>query len=79
MKKQIYKIQVALFGGPSILIYNEDRTERYEVHAIEEINAIQKFIGKGKVKVYVAGYLNENGQIVMEKVIPNKISRTYRW
>lgn len=77
--KEVYKVQVALFGGPSVLIYNEDRTQRYEVHNKKEIQAIQKFIGKTNVKVYVAGHLNEDGQIVMEKVIPRKISQSYNW
>lgn len=77
--KEVYKVQVALFGGPSILIYNEDRTQRYEVHSKKEIQAIQKFIGKRNVKVYVAGDMNEDGQIVMEKVIPKKISQDYNW
>lgn len=26
--KEVYKVQVALFGGPSILIYNENRTQK---------------------------------------------------
>lgn len=77
--REVYKVQVSLFGGPSILIYNEDRTQLYQVHSTIEIKAIQKFIGKNKVKVYVAGYQNEDGQIVMEKVIPDKISRRYDW
>ena len=27
---EVYKVQVALFGGPSVLIYNEDRTQQWE-------------------------------------------------
>ena len=77
--KEVYKVQVSIFGTPSILIYNEDKTQLYQVHSKKEIQAIRKFIGQKNIKVYVAGDINEDGQIIMEKVIPNKISRGYNW
>jgi hypothetical protein len=79
LELEVYKVQVALFGGPSVLIYNEDRTQRYEVHSIKEVKAIRKFIGNKTVKAYVAGNLNEDGQIVMQKLIPRSISKDYTW
>lgn len=77
--REVYKVQVALFGGPGVMIYNEDRTQLYETHNAAEIKAIRKFIGNKTVKSYIAGYQNANGQIIMEKVIPNKISKEYEW
>jgi len=77
--KEIYKVQVALFGGPGILIYNEDRSELWETHNKKEVSVIRNVIGKSNVKGYVAGHLNENGQIVIEKAIPYKIWKDYRW
>lgn len=79
LELEVYKVQVAIFGGPSILIYNEDRSQRYEVHSTKEINTIRKFIGKKTVKCYVAGNQNPEGQIVMMKVIPHNISKEYDW
>ena len=77
--KEVYKVQIALFGGPSALMYNEDKTQTYETNNRQEVKAIRDFIGKGNVKVYVMGHLNNNGQIVMEKVIPKKVSDRYNW
>lgn len=77
--KEVYKVQISLFDKSGALIYNEDRSERWETHNKTEVKLIQRFIGKSNRKAYVAGYLNSNGQIVMEKVIPFNISRHYTW
>ena len=79
LELEVYKVQVAMFGRPSILICNEDKSQRYEVHAEKEIKAIRKFIGKKTIKCYVCGNQNPEGQIVMMKVIPNDISKEYNW
>lgn len=79
LELEVYKVQVALFGGPSILIYNEDRSQTYQVHSEKEVKEIRKLIGKSTVKCYVCGNQNPEGQIVMMKVIPDKISRDYNW
>ena len=76
---EVYKVQVALFGGPSVLIYNEDRTQIYETQKPEEVKTICNFIGKNKIKAYVCGSQNKKGQIVMQKVIPESISNKYNW
>ena len=69
---EVYKVQVALFGGPSVLIYNEDRTQEWEEHKKNNVEALIKFIGKGVVKCYCCGYQNEQGQIVLVDKIYNE-------
>lgn len=75
----MYKVQLALFGEPAILIYNEDRSDLCEITSKKQIREMRNFIGKTSVKAYVAGYKNEQGQIIMEKVIPYKIWKDYNW
>ena len=41
---EVYKVQVALFGGPSVLIYNEDRTQQWEETKPNNVKAIREFI-----------------------------------
>lgn len=62
---EVYKVQVALFGGPSVLIYNEDKTQVWEEHKKNNVETLINFIGKNIVKCYCAGYQNEQGQIVL--------------
>lgn len=79
LELEVYKVQVAIFGEPSALIYNEDRTQLYQMHARKEVKAIRKFIGKKTLKCYVGGILNPEGQIQLMKVIPDDISKDYNW
>lgn len=79
LELEIYKVQVSIFGEPSVLIYNEDKTQLYQVYASKEIKAIRKFIGKKTLKCYVSGILNPEGQIQLMKVIPDDISKDYNW
>ena len=69
---EVYKVQVALFGGPSVLIYNEDRTQEWEETKPKNVKALLNFIGKNIVKCYCAGYQNDNGQIVLVDKIEDK-------
>lgn len=70
-KYEVYKVQLSLFGVHSCLIYNEDRDEMWETTDKNEINEISKFV-KGQVKCFAAGRLNNKGQIILEKLLPNK-------
>lgn len=79
LELEVYKVQVALFGGPSILIYNEDRTQMYETHNRNEVKEMQKLIGRQTTKCYVCGNQNSDGKIVLMKVIPNDIAKEYNW
>lgn len=79
LKLEVYKVQVALFGGPSILIYNEDKTQMYETSNRNEVNEMLKFIGKGNFKVYACGNRNSDGKITLMQVIPNDIAKDYNW
>lgn len=54
---EIYKIQIALFGGPAALIYNEDRTQMYETTDKDEVADLSNFIGSKKA--FVAGKYND--------------------
>jgi len=65
---EVYKVQIALFGGPGVLIYNEDRTEEWEETNPKEVKAISKFV-ENQSKSFVAGYLNDEGQICLEKLL----------
>ena len=77
---EVYKVQTSLFGKtPSVLIYNEDKTQMYETANPKEVKTIRKFIGLKSVKEYCCGYQNEDGQIVLQKLIPRSISKEYRW
>lgn len=71
-KLEVYKVQVALFGGPSVLIYNEDRTQEWEEHKPNNVEALRKFIGKDTAKCYCCGYQNDKGQIVLVDIVKNK-------
>lgn len=62
---EVYKIQTALFGGPSVLIYNEDRTQMWEETKSNNVKALQEFMGKNVVKCYAIGFQNKKGQIVL--------------
>lgn len=77
--REVYKVQVAIFGGPAVLIYNEDRTETYETTNPKEVANIRKFIGPNTVKTYIVGYLDKNGKIVMEKVVPKNMCEGCYW
>lgn len=79
LELEVYKVQVSIFGKQSILVYNEDKTQLYQVYADKEIKAIRKLIGKKTLKCYVCGILNPEGQIQLMKVIPNDISKDYTW
>lgn len=68
LELEVYKVQIALFGGPGALIYNEDKTELYETHDAAEVREIGKMI-KGKDKAFVAGYYNDKQQICLEKLL----------
>lgn len=69
---EVYKVQIALFGGPSCLIYNETRDETYETHDKKEVERIQKFIEK-KTKAFVAGQYNKkNGKIILMHLLEEK-------
>lgn len=65
---EVYKVQIALFGGPAVLIYNEDRSEQWEETSPEGVKAISEFI-KHQPKSFVAGYCNDKGQICLEKLL----------
>ena len=70
---EIYKVQVALFGGPSVLIYNEDRSQMHEEYNPNNVKVLQEFIGKNVVKCYCCGYLDDNGKInLVDKVNDEK-------
>lgn len=79
LELEVYKVQIALFGGPSCLIYNEDRTQQYETQDKKEIKAIQKLIGQKTVKAFVCGNQDPSGKIVLMKVIPRKTAQEYHW
>ncbi len=68
LELEVYKVQIALFGGPSALIYNEDRTEIWQEDEPEKVKVISKFV-RNKPKAFVAGYLNDKGQICLEKLL----------
>lgn len=77
---EVYKVQVSLFGKiPSVLIYNEDKSQLYETNDKKEVMRIRKFIGHTTIKCYIAGNQGEDGQIVFQKVIPRAISKDYTW
>ena len=77
---EVYKVQVSLFGKtPSVLIYNEDKSQLYETCDKKEVMKIRKFIGHTTIKCYIAGNQNEDGRIVFQKVIPRTISYSYNW
>lgn len=69
---EIYKLQTALFGGPSVLIYNEDRTQEWEETKSNNVKALQEFMGKNVVKCYACGFCNEKGQIQLVEKINNE-------
>lgn len=71
-KLEVYKIQVALFGGPGILIYNEDRTQEWEDFNPNNVNAIREFIGIDAYKAYACGYQDKNGKIILVDTVPEK-------
>lgn len=79
LELEVYKVQIALFGGPSALIYNEDRSQLWQVHSEKEVKEIRKLIGRNTVKCYVAGNLNPEGQIVLMKTIPKDVAKEYNW
>ena len=62
---EVYKIQVALFGGPGVLIYNEDRTQMLNEMNPKNVKVLRKFIGENVIKCYCCGYQNKKGQIVL--------------
>ena len=70
---EVYKVQVALFGGPSVLIYNEDRTQQWQEDKPNNVKALRKFIGNRNVKVYALGYQDFAGRIVLQKVLPRNM------
>ena len=74
MPLEIYKLQTALFGGPSVLIYNEDRTQEWEEHKDNNVKALQEFMGKDVIKCYACGFQNpKTGQIqLVEKIEDTK-------
>lgn len=65
---EVYKVQLALFGQSTVLIYNEDGTEEWLEINPEEVKAISEFV-KHQPKSFVAGYYNEKGQICLEKLL----------
>lgn len=65
---EVYKVQLALFGGPAVLIYNQDRTEQWQETNPEQVKTISKFV-HNRPKSFVAGYLNPKGQICLEKLL----------
>ena len=71
-KLEVYKLQTALFGGPSVLIYNEDRTQEWEEHKKNNVKALQEFMGPGVVKCYACGFQNEKGQIMLLEKVNNE-------
>lgn len=62
---EVYKVQVALFGGPSVLIYNEDKTQLWEESNKNNVETLRNFIGKNTIKCYCIGYQNKKGQIML--------------
>lgn len=71
IKLEVYKVQIALFGGPGCLIYNEDKTELYETHDKSEVEAIHKFIKKEKA--FIAGQYNKKtGKIIIMHLLPDE-------
>lgn len=64
-KLEVYKLQTALFGGPAVLIYNEDKTEQWEETELNNVKVLQEFMGKNVVKCYACGFKNEKDQIVL--------------
>lgn len=79
LELEVYKVQVALFGEPAVLIYNEDRTEQYEETNPKQIKAIRSLIGKSTMKCFVAGHTNPEGKIVLMKVLPKDIAKDIKW
>ena len=80
LELEVYKVQVSLFGKtPSVLIYNEDKSQLYETCDRKELKTIRKFIGNKTLKCYVTGNQTEDGKIVFQKVIPRNISYEYNW
>ena len=66
---EVYKLQTALFGDPSVLIYNEDKTQLWEETKPNNVKVLQKFMGKNVVKCYACGFQNDKGQIqLVDKV-----------
>lgn len=62
---EVYKLQTSLFStaGSTVLIYNEDRTQMWEETKLNNVKALQEFMGKGVVKCYAIGFQNNKGQI----------------
>lgn len=75
-KLQVYKVQTAIFGTPSVLIYNEDRTELWEDSKPNRVKAIKDLIGN-KEKAYVVGYSDDNGIIHILEVLTDKDKKYY--
>lgn len=69
---EVYKVQVALFGGPSVLIYNEDRTQQWEETKPNNVKAIREFIGMNTYKCYCCGFCNKKDQIQLVDIVDNE-------
>lgn len=68
---EVYKMQTAIFGTPSVLIYNEDRTQIWEETKPNNVKALQEFMGN-TVKCYACGFQNKKGQIQLVDLVPEK-------
>lgn len=67
----IFKIQKPLFSteGQMYLIYNKDRSvvsQSLEVGAIKEID---DFFDEDELKIYVKGYIDKKGNLVINRKI----------
>ena len=70
IKLEVFKVQIALFGGPAALIYNETRDIMYETTDKNEVREIRKLIKKEKA--FVAGeYVKKTGKVILMHVLPD--------
>lgn len=71
---EVYKVQIALFGGPAALIYNEGRTQMHEETSPNNVAALRSFIGDHVEKCYCCGYYDEETEkiVLVDKITDTK-------
>ena len=67
---EVYKVQIALFGGPAALIYNEDKSDMWEETDPKRVSELRHLIGNNVVKCYWCGYHDEKTDkiVLVDKV-----------
>lgn len=73
MKIETFKVQRALVGAPSILIYNESRTIESMIFPNDDKNketydSILNLFEEDEFKIYVKGYITKDGTLHLEEL-----------